>query len=61
MSMKERYQQKTGSSAKGVKLGEFRDTCEDALEDLKAGHELAWDSLGEAVKSATSRFNQTFV
>ena len=43
------------------KLGEFRDVGEDALEDLKAGTELAWDSLGEAVKSATSRFNQTLV
>jgi len=39
--MKERYQQKTGSRAKGEKLGEFRYTCEDALEDLKAGIELA--------------------
>ena len=29
---------------------------EDAWEDLKAGVELAWDSLGEAVKSAKSRF-----
>ena len=38
------------------KLQEFREAGEDAWEDLKAGLELAWDSLGEAVKSARSRF-----
>lgn len=29
---------------------------DDAWEDLKAGIESAWDSLGNALKSATSRF-----
>ena len=32
------------------KLGEFKDAGENAWEDLKAGTELARDSLGEAVK-----------
>jgi len=43
------------------KLRELKNAGEDAWEDLKAGTELACDSLGEAVKSATSRFNQTLV
>jgi len=38
------------------KLKEFKGSGEDAWEDPKAGVELAWDSLGEAVKSAASRF-----
>lgn len=38
------------------KLNELKKAGEDAWEDLKAGVELAWDSLGEAVKSAASRF-----
>jgi hypothetical protein len=39
-----------------AKLQEFRDAGDDAWEDLKAGVELAWDSLEEAVKSAKARF-----
>lgn len=37
------------------KLQEFREAGEDAWEDLKAGVELAWDSLGEALNSAKTR------
>ena len=33
-----------------------KEADKDAWEDLEAGTESAWDSLGEAVKSATSRF-----
>lgn len=38
------------------KLGELKQAGEDAWEDMKSGIELAWDSLGEAMKSARSRF-----
>lgn len=38
------------------KLKELKEAGEDAWGDLEAGVELAWDSLGEAVKSANSRF-----
>ncbi len=40
----------------GKKLQELKDTGEDAWEDLKAGIEKAWNALGEAVKSAVSKF-----
>lgn len=39
------------------KLGEIKDAGDDAWEDLKAGMDSARDSLGSALKSATSRFN----
>lgn len=38
------------------KLKELKEAGGAAWEDLKAGIELALDSLGEAVKSANSRF-----
>ncbi len=38
------------------KLGELKQAGEDAWEDMKSGIELAWGSLGEAMKSARSRF-----
>ena len=42
-------------AAKG-KLVELKEARDDAVEDIKAGIESAWDSLGSALKSATSRF-----
>lgn len=38
------------------KLNQLRDSGDDAWEDLKAGVESAWDTLGHSVKSAVSRF-----
>lgn len=38
------------------KLAELKDAGDDAWEDLKAGIEVAWGSLGNALKSAASRF-----
>lgn len=38
------------------KLSELKDAGEDAWEDLKAGIDNAWYSLGNAVKSVASRF-----
>ena len=38
------------------KLAELRAAGDDAWEDLKAGIESAWDSLGNALKLAASRF-----
>ena len=38
------------------KLTELRGAGDDAWEDLKAGIESAWDSLGNALKLAASRF-----
>ena len=38
------------------KLIELKDAGDDAWEDLKAGIGSAWDSLGNALKSAASRF-----
>ena len=38
------------------KLKELKEAGGDAWGDLKAGVDLAWESLGEAVKSANSRF-----
>lgn len=38
------------------KLHELESAGGDAWEDLKAGVEMAWDSVTEAVRSATSRF-----
>ena len=38
------------------KLTELKDAGGDAWEDLKAGIDSSWDSLGNALKSAASRF-----
>lgn len=38
------------------KLVELKDAGDDAWEDLKAGIDSAWGSLGNALKSASSRF-----
>ncbi|BCA78558.1 coiled coil domain-containing protein [Desulfuromonas sp. AOP6] len=39
-----------------AKLTELKNAGDDAWEDLRAGIESAWDSLGKALKSAASRF-----
>lgn len=39
-----------------VKLKTLEDASENAWEDMKAGVELAWDVVSDAVRSATSRF-----
>ena len=38
------------------KLGELRESSDDAWEDLKEGISSAWDSVGVALKSAAKRF-----
>jgi predicted nuclease with TOPRIM domain len=38
------------------KLNEVESASESAWQDLKAGVELAWESVSEAVRSATARF-----
>lgn len=38
------------------KLEEMQKSGESAWQDLKAGAELAWSAIGEAVDSAKSRF-----
>ena len=38
------------------KLHELKEESEDAWEDLREGIELAWAALGQALKSAASRF-----
>ena len=38
------------------KLDELRQSGDEAWEDLKAGIDHAWGSLGNAVKSAAARF-----
>ena len=38
------------------KVAEISRSGEDAWEDLKAGADLAWEAMSEAIKSATSRF-----
>jgi len=38
------------------KLNEVESASEGAWQDLKAGVELAWESVSEAVRSATARF-----
>lgn len=40
------------------KLGELQHSSEDAWGDLKAGVELAWESMSEALRSAYSHFNK---
>ncbi len=39
-----------------AKLVELQGSSDEAWGDIKAGLESAWDSLGNAVKSALSRF-----
>ena len=38
------------------KLREVESASESAWQDLKAGVELAWESVSEAIRSATARF-----
>lgn len=38
------------------KVSEISRAGENAWEDLKAGVDLAWEAMSEAIKSATSRF-----
>lgn len=38
------------------KLFELKDASDDAWQDIKAGVENAWDSLGNALNSFASRF-----
>ncbi|MDZ7700370.1 MAG: hypothetical protein U5R49_26725 [Deltaproteobacteria bacterium] len=38
------------------KMAELQQAGDGAWEDLKAGIESSWDSLGNALKSAASRF-----
>jgi multidrug resistance efflux pump len=38
------------------KLNEVESASEGAWQDLKTGVELAWESVSEAVRSATTRF-----
>ena len=38
------------------KLERLQNAGEGAWEDMKAGVEMAWDAIGEAVDSAKSRF-----
>ncbi|WP_116473251.1 sll1863 family stress response protein [Zobellella maritima] len=40
----------------GKKLAELEQASDDAWVDLKSGIENAWESLGQALKSASSRF-----
>ena len=42
--------------ARSNKLDELESASEGAWHDLKAGVELAWESVSEAVRSATARF-----
>jgi len=38
------------------KIAKLQQAGDDAWEDLKAGIDSAWDALGNALKSAASRF-----
>jgi uncharacterized coiled-coil DUF342 family protein len=38
------------------KVSEISRSGENAWEDLKAGADLAWEAMSEAIKSATTRF-----
>ena len=44
-------------AAAGKKLGELKESGDDAWEDLKAGMDSAWDSFSSSIKSAVSRFS----
>ena len=41
------------------KLGELRAAGDDAWEDLKEGVGTAWNSVGDALKSAAKQFKQS--
>ena len=47
---------KAKQTAARQKIEEMQKSGEGAWEDLKAGIELAWTAIGEAVDSAKSRF-----
>lgn len=47
---------KTKQAAARQKIEELQKSGESAWEDLKAGLDLAWTAIGEAVDSAKSRF-----
>ena len=38
------------------KLAQLKNVSDEAWDDLKAGIDSAWDALGNALKSAASRF-----
>jgi uncharacterized coiled-coil DUF342 family protein len=42
--------------AASSKLAELKAASDDAWEDLKAGMDSTWDTLGNALKSANSRY-----
>ena len=39
-----------------TKFAKFKEASDDTYGDLKAGMDSAWNSLGNALKSAASRF-----
>lgn len=41
-----------------AKLDSLRDSSEAAWQDLKAGVEMAWEAIGEAIDSAKSRIKK---
>jgi len=41
-----------------AKLESLRNAGEGAWQDMKAGVELAWDAIGEAIESARSRLGK---
>jgi len=41
-----------------AKLASLRDAGEGAWQDLKAGIEMAWDAIGEAIDSAKTHFKK---
>jgi len=47
---------KAKQSVASQKIEELQKSGESAWEDLKAGIELAWAAVGEAIDSAKSRF-----
>lgn len=47
---------KTKQAAARQKIEELQKSGESAWEDLKAGLDMAWTAIGEAVDSAKSRF-----
>lgn len=47
---------KVKQAAARLKLEELQHSGENVWEDLKSGIEAAWAAIGEAIKSARSRF-----
>lgn len=43
-------------TAASSKLAEIKAASDDSWEDLKAGMDSAWSTIGDALKSARSRF-----